>query len=195
MNTFYINKTIFYKPKEQDISDFVIFDRFNSLESTFNSSSRIYISAKARALLFKEINWGTSEIINSYEEGGLLIGKSYFNNNDEKFYYSIVTSIIPALVEEKSMNEKKYGFDSWQTMLSKLDIYNKDKTIENREHIIGWYHTHKGIRSVYMSEKDMDMQKMFPLQWQFGIVLNPQKQIWRAFNGENAHKCQGFMLK
>ncbi|WP_162820128.1 hypothetical protein [Kordia sp. SMS9] len=148
----------------------------------------------ARKQLFKEINWGAKIATNAYEEGGLLIGKPYLNSS-ERFYYSIVTSIIPAVVKEDSINEKKYGFDSWQVMLSKLDIYNKNKTVANKEYVVGWYHTHKGIRSVYMSEKDMDMQKMFPLPWQFGIVLNPKKQIWKAFNGKKAHECQGFVLK
>ncbi|WP_298416816.1 hypothetical protein [uncultured Kordia sp.] len=164
------------------------------MDSTYSCSSRIYISLIARKQLFKEINWGANIATNSHEEGGLLIGKPYFDSY-EKFYYSIVTSIIPAVVKEDSINEKKYGFDSWQAMLNKLDIYNKNKTIANKEYVVGWYHTHKGNRSVYMSEKDMDMQKMFPLQWQFGIVLNPQKQAWKAFNGKKAYECQGFVLK
>jgi hypothetical protein len=47
-----------------------------------------------------------------------------------------------------------------------------------------------------MSGTDLNtQQKMFSKNWQFAIVLNPQKQTWRAFRGADARECHGEIIK
>jgi proteasome lid subunit RPN8/RPN11 len=80
-------------------------------------------------------------------------------------------------------------------MIDKLDLINEDNQ-EDELQVIGWYHTHPGRLSVFMSGTDLNTQsKMFSMVWQFAIVLNPQKQLWRAFSGSKAKECKGYMLK
>lgn len=37
-------------------------------------------------------------------------------------------------------------------------------------------------------------QRLFGNDWQFAIVLNPHKKIWRAFYGANSSGCRGYVL-
>ncbi len=47
-----------------------------------------------------------------------------------------------------------------------------------------------------MSGTDMNtQQRFFNQSWHYAIVLNPHKQIWKAFVGIKAMDCQGFFLK
>jgi len=79
-------------------------------------------------------------------------------------------------------------------MIDMVDVYleeNPDKSVQ----IIGWYHTHPRNLGVFMSHTDINTQKLhFNKNWHYAIVLNPQKKIWKAFYGEQAHECLGYFM-
>jgi proteasome lid subunit RPN8/RPN11 len=79
-------------------------------------------------------------------------------------------------------------------MLDELDI-KRDTGGGTPIHVVGWYHTHPGELDVFMSSVDRHTQeKLFSEDWQFAIVLNPQRAEWRAFNGRAAEECRGVWL-
>lgn len=62
--------------------------------------------------------------------------------------------------------------------------------------VIGWYHTHPNNLGVFMSGTDQRTQAtFFSANWQFAIVLNPHRLQWKAFAGEQATECPGFVCK
>ncbi|QHI36421.1 hypothetical protein IMCC3317_17840 [Kordia antarctica] len=156
--------------------------------------NKIVISTEATKIIFDHIDWSKDTHQNSVEQGGLLIGHSYMDENN-KIIVGYVEKAIPALMAKGSMTYLELNHDVWKSMMDTLDEINENA--KNRElQIIGWYHTHPGRLSVYISGTDLNtQQKMFANDWQFAIVLNPQKQIWRAFNGTDAKECKGYILK
>ena len=83
---------------------------------------------------------------------------------------------------------------TWKKMIDRVDMMldsNPNKDLQ----IIGWYHTHPNQLDVFMSETDVGTQmRFFSNDWQFAIVLNPHKKLWRAFHGKNAEECKGFLI-
>jgi len=83
--------------------------------------------------------------------------------------------------------------ETWKEMLDKAD-----KLLEQSGsalQIIGWYHTHPNTLDVFMSGTDQNTQsRLFGNDWQFAIVLNPQKRIWCAFYGSHSTECQGYII-
>ena len=56
--------------------------------------------------------------------------------------------------------------------------------------VIGWYHTHPGGLSVFMSGTDRATQRRhFSADWHFALVLNPHRQSIRAFHGPECLEC------
>ncbi|PTX61108.1 JAB1/Mov34/MPN/PAD-1 ubiquitin protease [Kordia periserrulae] len=158
-----------------------------------DTKNSLYISSSAKENIFSHIGWGKDISSNSVEQGGLLIGHSYKNRSDNSIIGHVEVA-IPATTAKGSMTYLEFNHATWKMMMDKLDAIN-EATIERDLQIIGWYHTHPGRLSVFMSGTDMNTQrKMFSKEWQFAIVLNPQKQFWRAFNGRNAEECNGYML-
>ena len=180
-----------FKVKNVNSIDIQRFDDYNfeilACSDTKNcvNFNKIYFKAYAMKTLHKSIKWGSTIVVNQIEKWGLLIGSVYKKKDN---YFSIVESIIPIL-ESELTNISKYSFETWQRLLEIAT--NK---CSNNKLILGWYHTHQGNREVYMSKRDMHTHKMFACNWQFGVVLNPQKKIWRVYNGINANECKGLII-
>ena len=196
MKNFKIEKVVVvYKPKELNNSiEFDFFEKYTS--NTYNSESinEIIISNEARKTIFEHISWGIDTERNSVEQGGLLIGHCYLDKNSTKII-GIAKQAIVATTAKGSMAYLEFDHSTWKLMMDKLDTINEDNQ-DSELQVIGWYHTHPGRLSVFMSGTDLNTQrKMFSKDWQFAIVLNPQKQIWRAFSGSEAKESQGYMLK
>jgi proteasome lid subunit RPN8/RPN11 len=84
--------------------------------------------------------------------------------------------------------------DTWKEMLDSADKL-LEQSPQRELQIIGWYHTHPNGLQVFMSGTDRDTQsRMFAHDWQFAVVLNPQKQRWRAFFGHTARECKGYVI-
>jgi len=194
--SFKINKTqsVYVFPEYDDslVCDFD--DRYSSNTQNSECSNKIIISKKARDRIFKHISWGVDTERNSVEQGGILIGHSYLDENT-KHITGFAVEAIPATTAKGSMFYLEFDHNTWKLMIDELDLINKDKQ-ESELQIIGWYHTHPGRLSVFMSRTDLNTQrKMFSKDWQFAIVLNPQKEIWRAFSGSETKECKGYILK
>jgi len=158
------------------------------------NSHKLLITANARKQIFKHISWNKYTETNSVEQGGLLLGCTYFDEVQD-LMYGIVEIAIPALTAEGSTTYLKFNHATWKKMIDEIDIII-DKSPESNIYVIGWYHTHPGSLPVFMSGTDRNTQlKMFSKYWQFAVVLNPQKKIWKAFNGKDTIECSGYILK
>lgn len=139
----------------------------------------------------QHIGWGKRTPINIVEQGGILLGKTYFDTVDN-IYYGEVTKAISGDLARGNPAYLDMTHETWKAMLDKADdiIDNEDQELQ----VIGWYHTHPNNLSVFMSGTDMGTQRtFFNKDWQFAIVINPHQKIWRAFFGMEAHECKGYV--
>lgn len=154
----------------------------------------IYLSADAWDTIAGHIGWGRDVPSNSVEQGGLLLGRAYVHG-DTGLIYGMAEKALPAITAEGSMAYLKLSHSTWRSMMEEFDVLTSREEWADLQ-IIGWYHTHPGRLSVFMSGTDMNTQRrMFSKAWQFAIVLNPQKQTWRAFRGADARECHGEIIK
>lgn len=193
-NRFFVKKVVTKEVIKKVVPNFTILKSFNSVKPNSDNPNRIYIELKTKKTLFKEIRWGSELFSFTSEQGGLLIGKPYYDRIN-LFYYSVVEFIIPLFSKIGVIERQKYSNHAWKSAFDTINNYNNNLKREKDVEIIGWYHTHKGEKLLYMSEKDMNTHNFFTSNWQFGIVLNPQHQSWKAFNGQQANECYGFIIK
>jgi len=184
-----------YELKEFNSSmNYDFFAEYSSNIQQSDSFNKILVTNDARETIFEHISWSIDTEHNSVEQGGILIGHSYLDKNTNQIV-GLAIQAIPATTAKGSMAYLEFDHSTWKLMIDKLDLLNEDNQ-ETELQVIGWYHTHPGRLSVFMSGTDLNTQsKMFSMDWQFAIVLNPQKQIWRAFSGSEAKECKGYMLK
>jgi proteasome lid subunit RPN8/RPN11 len=159
----------------------------------FQTTYQIYIKPKAEAAIFKHISWGKFSPINAVEQGGILLGYVYKDK---------VTGITFGVAEDAIAGDSTLGTSTylemnhttWKKMIDRVDSM-QESILGGGMQIIGWYHTHPNQLDVFMSGTDTNTQMLFFINdWQFAIVLNPQKKIWRAFHGKNAEECRGFII-
>lgn len=138
------------------------------------------------------IDWGEITDSNGLEQGGILIGTVFFDKEKE-ITYGIIKKAIPGYSAVGSPSYLEMNHNTWKEMLDSSDEY-----IEANEQelvIIGWYHTHPRGLPVFMSGTDKKTQKtFFSKNWQFALVLNPNKKIIKAFYGAEAIECQCFLI-
>lgn len=180
------------KKKEQNVVDFLSFEELikiypfieKSIQKKGIDSPLIMLSSEAVKGIKEHISWGGKTRNNVYEQGGILIGKPYSIDGQ---IIGIVEYIIPADVTRASGAYLVMGTDTWVKMLDTYDNLYKEKGL----YIIGWFHTHPNMLSVFMSATDMGTQKAFFNQpWHFAIVLNPQKKLIASFYSEKAISCE-----
>lgn len=193
---FKINEETKYNLESKLESDFN-FDYDETLNSIINSSSRtkLYISSKAKKQIFEHIKWGNLQTPkNKNEQGGILLGKVYFDKS-ENFQFGIVEQVVYSEKTKGSSVYLEMNHEVWSQMLN-----DADEIIDNNQNgniqVVGWYHTHPNNLDVFMSGTDMNtQQRFFNQSWHYAIVLNPHKQIWKAFFGVEAKECQGYILR
>ncbi len=169
-------------------------NKYDSNIQKIETLNEILLSQKARETIFKHIDWNKNTSNNSVEQGGLLIGHSYVDK-EKNSIIGYAVNAIPAFTAKGSMAYLKFDHNTWKSIMDALDTINEDSENDDFQ-VIGWYHTHPGRLSVFMSGTDLNTQRtMFSKDWQFAIVLNPQKQIWRAFSEADAKECNGYILK
>jgi len=132
------------------------------------------------------ISWGKQTRDNVCEQGGILIGKPYSVNEQ---IIGVVECVIPADATHSSGAYLEMGTDTWVKMLDTYDDLYKDKGL----FVVGWFHTHPNMLSVFMSGTDMGTQRTFFNQpWHFAIVLNPHKRLIACFHSEKATPCKHY---
>ena len=140
----------------------------------------------------EHIGWGKSIPQNKVEQGGILLGNVYFDKENKKTF-AVVEKALAGSSAKGSPAYLRMDHQTWKEMLDEADQYLDNES--NQLRVIGWYHTHPGGLNVFMSGTDMDTQKTFFANfWQFAIVLNPHKRIWRAFAGASATECIGNVI-
>jgi proteasome lid subunit RPN8/RPN11 len=169
-------------------------EKLNSfVQEGADKRKKITLMPKARQVVMNHIAWAQKTKDNVVEQGGILIGHVYFDA-EKDLTYAIVSEAIPAIGARGTTAYLELNHEVWKNMIDKADEI-LDAQEEPKQQIIGWYHTHPNDLSVFMSGTDLRTQQtLFCEDWQFAIVLNPHRKIWRAFYGMYARECYGFMI-
>ncbi|GEM_PF-2148261 len=173
--------------------NFDIDETLNSIINTY-SKTKLYISTKAKKQIFDHIKWGNLQTPkNRNEQGGILLGKVYFDKSDN-FQFGVVEQVVYSEDTRGNSVYLEMNHEVWSQMLNDADDIIGKNHNDNIQ-VIGWYHTHPNKLDVFMSGTDMNtQQRFFNQSWHYAIVLNPHKQIWKAFSGGEAKECQGYVL-
>lgn len=152
----------------------------------------LFFMPNAQKELNEHIHWGESRRDNLVEQGGVMIGNVYRDSNT-KVLFAIVSHVIPMHGAVGTPGFLDMGIDaSYDVQLKQQELIKKSNGVNRR---VGWYHTHPGTLNVFMSSTDMVTQiRNYSLDWQFAVVLNPQKMIWRGFRGANATEVDCIMV-
>lgn len=183
-----------YEPVRRNKPSFkVIQDHDSYIEYAHSKSHTFFITGEAMAQLFDHIGWGRRTERNRVEQGGILLGQ-VFRDDNKKLTYAIAEAAIAGSLAIGSSAYLDMTHETWKQMLDSVDeILNENP--EGNLQVIGWYHTHPNDLSVFMSGTDQSTQRrLFSHDWQFALVLNPHKKIWKAFYGINAEECRGFVI-
>ncbi len=180
-----------YSPAERKKPDLPPVYHFNSNFRSEQGSSlgyEFYLKMNAFNTIQHHIAWGSRTHENVVEQGGLLLGHA-FRNPDSGVVYAIAEQAIPGRLARGSAGYLAVTHETWKEMLDYVD------RLGTQLQVIGWYHTHPNNLDVFMSGTDRTTQeRLFGNDWQFAIVLNPHKQIWRAFYGADSRECRGYVL-
>ncbi len=182
-----------FVPAEKVEPKFHILEQRDSQNLRIGALHRLYILESTWAEeIGVHLGWGKRTKQNRVEQGGILLGE-VFHDPDQNRTFVIVQKAIPGVSAQGSPGYLSMGHSTWEEMLNEADVF-----LERTEYplrIIGWYHSHPNELPVFMSGTDLNTQaKFFHNDWQFSIVINPHKQIWRAFVGLNAPECEGFVI-
>jgi proteasome lid subunit RPN8/RPN11 len=191
---FKIQNEVAFKPAVRTLPDYDVERELNSRTDRLQSPAKIFITPAAREQIFSHIRWGERDVAETMlEQGGLLLGKVYFDET-ERCNYGIAERGIAGRSAQGTATHLEMTHETWQEMMEKVDHLLEME--ENKDlQIIGWYHTHPNHLDVFMSGTDMNTQQnYFNQDWHFAIVLNPQRQIWKAFSGQRSLECKGFFL-
>lgn len=184
-----------YQPENINESDFefnIVGESSDNLHPRSAVTHKLYIAQYAAEQIMQHIDWGKSSMQNRFEQGGLLLG-NVFVDSQKNITYGLVEEVIAGESARGSDVNLEMDFETWKEMIDKVDSICED-TQKNKLQVIGWFHTHPGHLDVFMSDADKEMQKRFFNQnWQFTIVLNPHKMIWRVYYGKNSEVCKGYV--
>jgi proteasome lid subunit RPN8/RPN11 len=158
-----------------------------------SESHHLYITRKAGEKIFRHISWDKITSTNKVEQGGILLGYPHYDET-RNITWGMIEDAIPGETAVGTSAYLDMNHETWKKMIDQADTL-LDSNLEKGLQILGWYHTHPNQLDVFMSGTDRGTQaRVFSNDWQFAIVLNPHKKIWRAFHGENAEECLGFFV-
>lgn len=163
-----------------------------SVPCSSKKCNKIFFLPEALDELDAHIHWGERRSDNLVEQGGYMLGNVYKYPKSNQLY-AIVSKLIPVIDAEGTSAYLDMGpAASYEaSIVEQQTIINSNNELRR----IGWYHTHPGSLGVFMSGTDMKTQtKSYSQEWQFAVVLNPQKRIWRGFNGYKAKECECVFL-
>jgi len=153
----------------------------------------LYITLAAMKQIANHIGWGKDTRSNKTEQGGILLGRAY-TCSSKNLTYGVVHAAVPGKSARGSSSHLEMTHQTWKEMLDVVASLTSS-TGEPQLQVIGWYHTHPRSLDVFMSGVDLETQhRLFVADWQFAVVLNPQRRIWRAYNGPYALECKGAVI-
>jgi len=131
------------------------------------------------------LSWGYKTSQNTVEQGGILLGKVEQYKNE---IYNIVEDVILANTKGSAMFVE-FTSAMWADMQQELSDINKQRGNKEKFVIVGWFHTHPNNLPVFMSNTDINTQKLnFSQQWQASLVMNPHKKLRCVYFGEEIIK-------
>lgn len=183
-----------YQPQERVMPSFKTIERLGSnCETADPMGHRLYLTGEAMSHIGSHIGWGQMTQHNCIEQGGILLGQ-VFRDSMNGVTYGVADAAVAGLSARGSSVHLEMTHDTWKEMLASVDQLLEQSPQRDLQ-VIGWYHTHPNGLQVYMSGTDRETQgRLFAHDWQFAIVLNPQKERWRAFFGHAAQECQGYVI-
>ncbi len=156
------------------------------------SDHLIFIQPNAFWKIVLHIGWGRKTIKNSVEQGGILLGRVIRDSKGRLF--GIVEEAVPGESATGSGAYLEMSYETWKSIIEQADPFLENHP-DKKMTIIGWYHTHPNDLDVFMSGTDRATQEhVFSQEWQFAVVLNPHKKIWRVFRGVESEECQGLIV-
>jgi proteasome lid subunit RPN8/RPN11 len=183
-----------YSPAETKKTRMPIVNDLNSqhrqyrYREDFSRDYELYLTMNAFCEIKQHIGWGKRTDENRVEQGGILLGHA-FRDSEKNLTYAIAEQAIPGMLAIGNAAYLEVTHETWKEMLDDVD------RLGAQLQVIGWYHTHPNNLDVFMSGTDRATQeRLFGNDWQFAIVLNPHKKIWRAFYGANSCECRGHVL-
>lgn len=190
-----IKKQKNYSLEKIDFDKRILEDALISNHSEIETNDYYLIVANnVKKEVFEHISWGIDSEGNQVEQGGIILGK-IIQDAKSLINYGIAIKAIPAFDTDSSMKHLHFNHQVWNNILRKSDEFIEDNSKSNLQ-LIAWYHTHPKHLRVYMSDTDKKTQKLFFNQdWHFALIFNPQKKIWRVFQGKDARECQAYMIK
>lgn len=181
-----------YRP-EPDTIPSIKYSSHSNFDTTVINHHILYIQENAFKTIKKHIDWSSDTPRNTVEQGGLLLGKVLFDQA-KKITCGIVQQAIRSDLAKGTSASLEVTHEAWKKMFDHVDTLLGDH--DSKLHIIGWYHTHPNKLDVFMSGVDRATQsRLFSNDWQFAVVLNPHKKIWRVFYGSNSEECQGYIVE
>jgi len=182
-----------YSPTENIKPDFKLLSQYNSSfrgrSEDFTLNHEFYLTETAFKVVSNYIQWGQQTQENVVEQGGILLG-SAFRDSKTGVIYGIAEQAIPGKQARGTSSYLEVTHETWKEMLDDVD------KLSTALQVIGWYHTHPNNLDVFMSGTDCATQsRLFGNNWQFAIVLNPHRCIWRAFYGSSSNECRGYVFE
>jgi proteasome lid subunit RPN8/RPN11 len=175
-----INSRSVYEPKQRREP----FDFDGKMPNPQNDDRRyLIVSGRSLRRLHESLDWGQRTKRNSVEQGGVLVGQvSKYKNEIYNFVQDVIvanTAGNPTFVE--------FTNSMWAEMQEELSVINDARPNGERLVITGWFHTHPGGLSVFMSGTDKATQRLnFSHEWQASLVMNPNTNTYRVFFGEKS---------
>ena len=176
------------------VSEAPVFEGRTLISSSYRNrrAGTIFWMPAALRELDAHIHWGESRRDNTVEQGGIMIGDVYRDEKTDSLF-AIVEHVIPFEGAVGTSGFLSIGIDT--SLDAKMLEEDMIRQSGGRLRRIGWFHTHPGPLSVFMSGTDMQTQvRDYSLDWQFAVVLNPQKRIWRGFRGRDAVEVDCVMV-
>ena len=187
-----IRKTKGFEPPVDTLLNYFDFEDKKLMESNprANKNGAIIFTPSALEELDRHIMWGQRNYRNLVEVVGYLVGTVIRTQKNDKLV-GICEHVIPLRAEGTGTfveGSAEAGFEGMEAAKRVIEKSGKDYRI------IGWYHTHPGSLPVFMSGTDVSNQlTLFPAEWHFAVVFNPQQKIWRAFRGPKILEVNGIL--
>lgn len=182
-----------HKPKQAAEPKCRAFEQSMVLRRGADSSHKLFITKSAYENLLVHIGWGSYTEKNRVEQGGILLGQAFIDS-ETGLTFAIIQEIIESRFGKGTSSHLELDHKAWKDMLDRADDV-LDMEIRQALWVIGWYHTHPNELDVFMSGTDRATQtRLFEKVWQFAVVLNPHKKIWRVFWGVDSQECLGSVI-
>lgn len=136
---------------------------------------------------------------NQKEQGGWLIGH-YLRSSSGQILQCEVTEVLqaktecrfPSYIEWSALEEIRLQREFFDM---KEKLASTDPEAAEALCVVGWWHTHPNDLPVFMSETDMETQRLkYFRPEKYAVVINPQKGIIRAFSGRDATETALLLL-